>query len=134
MNKDNTKKLFDKYPKIFADKPGPEYLISPCQYYGIECGDGWYNIIDALCCSIQHHIDITKCQQVIVEQIKEKFGELRFYIQGGDDTVRDLISFAEILSIKTCEICGSPGITRNKQWIQTLCNKCETLEDDTSTE
>jgi hypothetical protein len=42
---------------------------------------------------------ITKpsCPKVTIAQIKSKFGELRFYIDGGDDAVYGMIRFAEHL-------------------------------------
>lgn len=54
-------------------------------------------------------------------QVKEKFGGLRFYVDGGDEVSNRLISFAESLSVKTCEVCGAPGRQRDGGWIKTLC-------------
>ena len=55
MSPDLTKKLFEKYPKIFADRDKDPTQTLIC--FGIECSDGWYNIIDVLCNHIQNHID-----------------------------------------------------------------------------
>jgi len=55
MNKKNTKYLYEKYPKIFAEKDLPE--TESCMSLGFECGDGWFKIIDLLCCKIQAHVD-----------------------------------------------------------------------------
>jgi hypothetical protein len=48
---------------------------------------------------------ITKpsCPKVTIAQIKSKFGELRFYIDGGDDTVYGMIRFAEHLCRQATE-------------------------------
>ena len=48
-------KLFEKYPKIFGQKDLPMTQTAMC--WGIDCGDGWYNIIDTLCWHIQHEVD-----------------------------------------------------------------------------
>lgn len=48
-------KLFEKYPKIFAQKDLPATQTAMC--WGITCGDGWYDIIDTLCETIQNRID-----------------------------------------------------------------------------
>lgn len=48
-------KLYEKYPKIFGQKDLPMTQTAMC--FGIECGDGWYNIIDNLCAHIQHEVD-----------------------------------------------------------------------------
>ena len=93
--------LVEKYPKIF--EVSEEQRLLPFPMFGIECGNGWYNILDALCFQIQEHINWANKQrnfllennphnlripdevpQVVVEQVKEKFGTLRFYVRGGD--------------------------------------------------
>lgn len=62
-----------------------------------------------------------ECPQVIVEQVKEKFGSLRFYYQGGDEYINGLASMAESMSGITCEECGAPGESGGEGWISTLC-------------
>jgi len=62
------------------------------------------------------------CSQVVVDQVKEKFGTLRFYYSGGDDYVDGVVRMAEAISAVTCEECGSPGEQRSDGWIRTLCN------------
>ena len=55
MKAELQKKLFEKYPEIFVQK---DYTIQQSAMpFGIECGDGWYNIIDTLCAHIQHEVD-----------------------------------------------------------------------------
>ena len=58
-----------------------------------------------------------------VQQVKEKFGTLRFYAPG-NDRIYHLISLAEWLSAETCEDCGRYGKIREGGWIRTLCDKC----------
>lgn len=65
-------------------------------------------------------------EQVVATQVKEKFGTLRFYYQGGDDYIRGLEAMAESMTSKTCENCGCPGVVRSnqvKRWIRVLCDK-----------
>ena len=59
--------------------------------------------------------------QVIAQQVKEKFGTLRFYYQGGDDYISGLVAMAESLSGNTCETCGKPGHRTSGGWIKTAC-------------
>lgn len=61
------------------------------------------------------------CPQVVAVQVKEKFGTLRFYYDGGDEYVRALVSMAESMSSCMCEECGAPGTTGGTGWIKTLC-------------
>lgn len=131
MTEDEEKILCQKYPKIFKNRE--ESVMEVCMDWGFECGSGWFNIIDTLCQEIQYHIDQKVVGlrqddrmsiQVIAGQIKQKYGGLRFYYTGGDDTVSALVSFAENLSNKTCEHCGQVGKKRNASYIEVLCDEC----------
>jgi hypothetical protein len=62
--------------------------------------------------------------QVVATQVKEKFGSLRFYVNGGNDTTDSLISFAESMSFCTCESCGRPGQPSDGGWIYVRCDDC----------
>lgn len=61
--------------------------------------------------------------QVTLDQVKEKFGTLRFYYSGGDDYISGLVSMAESMSGVTCEECGNPGKQVGGGWITTLCKE-----------
>ena len=76
MDKKLEKKLVDKYPKIFKDYGGD--IRKTCMGWGMECGDGWFQLIDKLCEDIVNIID-DKTIDVTALQVKEKFGGLRFY-------------------------------------------------------
>jgi hypothetical protein len=130
-------------------------------YWGFEHGDGWYNILDAMCANIQNHIDnrldsikwaekwnaeVAEAAandfedwddwksrkprkvpepvlQVVATQVKEKYGTLRFYFDGGDDYIDGIIAMAESMSARTCEVCGAPGTSNGGGWIRTLCEE-----------
>ena len=55
MNDALDKYLCEKYPKIFSERHGN--MQETCMCWGLECGDGWFFLIDALCASIQHRVD-----------------------------------------------------------------------------
>lgn len=59
----------------------------------------------------------------IVVQVKEKFGTLRFYVNGASEAQYNYISFAEAMSGCTCETCGSPGKSLGRGWIYTACKE-----------
>ena len=167
--------LCERYPKIFRDRHADMQYTAMC--WGFDCGDGWYELIDALCANIQNHIDSTRsqraialrynralrraqsgdlnglinyhnfgdldcaknraqkdieygaeprlvnpsCEQVVATQVKEKIGTLRFYYNGGDDTIHGMVRMAESLSARLCEVCGSPGKLYGDSWITTRC-------------
>jgi len=118
--------LCTTYPKMFVNRYKPMTETTMC--WGFDCGDGWYNIINQLCANIQHHIDWKNRKeeivpQVTVDQVKEKFGSLRFYFTGGDDYIRGMATMAESMSGVTCEECGNPGSTLGRGWLTTLCEK-----------
>ena len=131
MRDDLDRQLCEKYPKIFADRHAPMTATAMC--WGFEHGDGWYDIIDSLCANIQHHIDwnnksfekgyaqYKQVPQVVATQVKEKFGTLRFYYEGGDDYISGMVSMAESWSAVACEECGAPGTQNHQGWIKTLC-------------
>jgi len=59
-----------------------------------------------------------------VDQVKEKFGTLRFYC-GGDDRIGHYVSIAQRLSAVTCEECGKNGkLGRVGGWYSTRCVTC----------
>jgi hypothetical protein len=138
MNETLDKKLVERYPKIFRDRYAPMTHTAMC--WGFDCSDGWYNIINTLCHQIQSHIDFTNSQresliknnpynhpipdkvaQVIASQVKEKYGTLRFYVDGGDAVTDGMIRMAEALSEVTCEICGTPGEISDNGWVRVRC-------------
>jgi hypothetical protein len=59
---------------------------------------------------------------VTIEQIKEKFGGLRFYYNGGDNRISAVVDFAEMLSMTICEESGQTGAIRvaNRGYVRTL--------------
>jgi hypothetical protein len=67
---------------------------------------------------------------VKIDQIKEKFGELRFYYSGGDQKVEGMLRFAEYLCQQTCEVSGEKGeMYIRGSWLKTLSPKV--AESDT---
>ncbi len=174
MNEALDKQLCERFPKLFVDRNGDMKTTAMC--WGFEHGDGWFNIIHALCANIQWHIDqsvernantiryeaervaavagdftvydnfhpsliptyrehrhqelLTEkprvipeiIEQVTVNQVKEKFGTLRFYYSGGDAYIDGLVAMAESMSEVTCEECGAPGRVRRGGWLRCLCD------------
>ena len=72
--------------------------------------------------------------QVTLDQVKEKFGTLRFYYSGGDDYIRGMVSMAESMSGVTCEECGKPGTQTPGGWIKTVCKEHGGVDYDTPEE
>jgi hypothetical protein len=148
MKEELEKKLYEKYPKIFAQKD-----LSPqetCMCWGLP-GDGWYDLIDCLCGVVQNIVNNAERTNKVVDdciakgekppyekvhipyveagQVKEKFGTLRFYIDGGNDVINGAIWMAENMSAYICENCGDSGKLRGRGWVKTLCDGCAKESD-----
>ena len=113
------KRMESRFPKMYGGK-----------YGGFAIGEGWYPLIEKLSETIQNHIDHQQkqgndCPQVIVQQVKEKFGTLRFYYDGGDDFVHGAVWLAESMTGMLCETCGGLGKRREGGWVRTLCDQHE---------
>ena len=117
--------------------------MESCMCWGIECNNGWYELLSSVCWRIfQHENNIADRVRIRNEnnkendqsdldyvpvkfdQIKEKFGGLRIYFSGGDDYVEGIIDMAEEYSYKVCEACGNSGKPNKGGWISTLCDNC----------
>ena len=100
MKQELQEKLFETYPDIFARRHMPESYSA--MRYGIQCPDHWYDLIDTLCAKIQEYADE---RYLICEanQIKAKFGSLRFYVTYSDPYIKGLIAMAEMMSLKIKE-------------------------------
>lgn len=129
--------LFEKYPDMFINKDNKN---EPIGCFGIECDDGWKEILSSLCFMIaQHERNIEGNNKYLISQnrepveyepvkftqIKEKFGGLTIYYDGGNEYVRGLVGMAGCWSYNTCEMCGEKGSKRGKGWITVLCDKCD---------
>jgi hypothetical protein len=132
MREELDKALCEKYPKIFRNRHGD--MKETCMCWGLCCGDGWYDLIDKMCHLLQFQTDNNGYPQVVAEQVKEKWGELRFYysIEKSDDDrkvgyVEGIIDFATSMTRMICEDCGSThqnGIRPLPSWYRSLCDKC----------
>ncbi len=108
-----------KFP-IVHDK---RYLISS------DVGPGWMAPVEAALA----HLEAIAVDRVNngkkppkVAQIKEKFGELRLYVDVGEDEdwdeVQKIVSEAEEACSGLCEECGKPGTLRAYGWWKTACD------------
>jgi hypothetical protein len=96
-------------------------LPHPITIFGVECDDGWLELIAEL---IRELIDAGWTREI--RQIKEKFGGLRFYADGLPENGYEIIARYEKRSYATCERCGSTDKVRlcGDNWVKTLCDQC----------
>lgn len=103
-------KLIKKYNKFFNK-----------EFY-FECADGWYNLLDK---TFKLFTEV-ESDDLIIFQIKEKFGGLRIYTGPANQDIFRIIDDAEDESFKICEYCGSTEnvILHGDHWYKTLCKNC----------
>lgn len=120
MKQELENKLVTDFPNIFMMN-----RLSPgTAHWGLECGDGWYQLIHNLCTDIMNYCRAKGLRIPVAEQVKEKFGRLRFYVDEANQGLYDIIDHYEKASGYTCEVCGEGGKTIAKNhWLTTLCEK-----------
>ncbi len=93
-----------------------------------ECSDGWYHILWRIFEQIEESLKKENkgfCDQLFIHQVKEKFGRLKIYMYGGNESINKIIQQAEADSRKVCELCGKPGKLRSiRGLLSTLCDGC----------
>ncbi len=139
MNEQNEIYLVETYPKLYRQYHLTRYQ-SPMGR-GFECGDGWFYLLDMLSKELSQ-TNIT----IEAAQVKSKFGMLRYYTDKSYDEndpnidekkyqressrTAGAISFAEQISIYTCERCGKFDNKRKlknndrSSWVFNRCDAC----------
>ena len=144
MKDELDKKLVEKCPVLYGNRYGDMTETAMC--WGFECDDGWFDIIDKLSEKIENVNNLNLGFIIVADQVKEKFGTLRFYYHTeatGDDLteeqlrrntllaelVDNAIDIAEFKTEHTCEVCGKRGKLRDDGWIKCLCDEHAKKED-----
>ena len=112
MSPEKDAKLRAAYPHVFQ-KP----LIND---YPIQCGDGWYHLLDSMCRTINRIVGFLPEEErwrYAAVQVKEKFGGLRFCLEDDhpESPVAHWIWGAETASLLICDVCGSAGTLIEKE-------------------
>lgn len=91
---------------------------------GAGVNPGWEPLVDEL------HAKVLEIDpNVVVEQVKEKFGGLRYYFDSelGYKAIEPTVREYEIRASQTCEVCGETDGTETDAfgsgWLNTLCPK-----------
>ncbi len=115
--------IMKRYPDLFGTGPWTQnHGIG----YGLQCGKGWYPLLDRLF----RDIDVIRREDELtgikVSQVKQKLGGLRVYLGRANDRVHDRIRQAEAEALATCEGCGgtTPGIRSIGGYLTNSCDSC----------
>lgn len=124
MKQELIDQIYAAAPELYHNEPPKDNTLSPrgtAHRYGkayIGVGDGWFKLILDLSVALE-----ALGQDIMVTQVKEKFGGLRFYVSSATPEAYSLIDAAEALSEQTCETCGEPGKPMKVSgWIAVLCD------------
>ena len=142
MKTELQRKLLNKYPEFFSHTDKKIYTgeksmieeveelikqketVMPIQF-GIECGNGWYWLLDNLMDTIKHYSKDNDVPLINITQIKEKYGGLDFNYHGGDRLIFGIVWLAESMSRKICEYCGTnKNVGMTQGWNSTICGEC----------
>lgn len=121
--------MMERYPLLYANRHGS--MRETCMCWGIECGEGWYKIIDELSAKLTKlilELPEEERKHFRAAQVKEKFGTLRFYMGCETDDMSKAIAEAEDATAVTCETCGKPGKIRPGGWVVVRCDECDEAE------
>ena len=98
------------------------YLEEKAETWKHSVGPGWHPLIERFAKNVDYRVSKGEMPPVEFSQIKEKFGTLRIYTQGGNELTSILEAFVEDLSGYYCEDCGKLATMGNKQgWFRTTC-------------
>ena len=128
MSPENTKKLYDAFPRLYRGRV--KSLEESSMAWGFMCGDGWFPLIWALSREIERVArregrDPVSDDWPEAMQVKEKIGSLRFHLhpRTRSPRMRTLVEAARAASEDTCEECGKPGVTVQQGWPQSRCQE-----------
>ena len=79
-------------------------------HFTFYVADGWFDVLWALSDDLEcMGLALPVRSKLNVQQVKEKFGALRFYVTHAPEEIRQRIQTAQADSERTCELCGQPG-------------------------
>lgn len=116
MNSSLTQKLIDAFPALYRH---------PLEF-GFEYGDGWFGLLLRSSEQLSENasaIDVTSGDYPCAIQVKQKFGQLRWYGENLSDAMESSIEAAAKRSLEVCEICGTSGkLEKRKGWYSVRCD------------
>jgi len=123
------KELTKKYPWLLPHNRWTGDGVEDYDYSYTELDNmpnGWRIAFgDQMCEEI--HEELVKFKYVYeyrIMQIKEKYGGLRWYDNGGTKKLSDILLKYENLSYNYCINCGNPAEYISTGWISPYCSEC----------
>ena len=114
MDSQKTNELYERFPHLYRERLAP--LESSKMGWGLQCDDGWYNIIHKMSKRIAAISSDDEFAPAITEVSRNEDGTLYVEARNLSPPVADLIEAAKEQSRITCEVCGySPAFLRSKE-------------------
>lgn len=107
-------RLKDRYPEVSG---------SLFDRFGIECHDGWYEVVEFAFAVFDKAREFGPAE---LRQVKEKFGAIRVYGSAPKELKQKnvLTTLLEAWSLLICDLCGQPGSRRKGMgWVATRCDQ-----------
>ena len=98
-----------------------------------EMPDGWRKAFGEMMCEEIYNalVECGGLDDYRIEQIKEKFGQLRWYDYPAYKEVEHIIDKYSVLSENICIVCGKPDVPMTHNgWSSPYCKKCFTTPTD----
>lgn len=114
----NAEYRISQLPKAIQDR------VAPDDPYWCWLPDGWHDLVTKLDAELR-----TIDPDYTLDQCKEKFGGLRYYVNFSDnctdfDEADKIICKYEEMSETICDVCGKQGKLRGKDgWLATRCEE-----------
>ena len=75
--------LCQRHPQLFQHRHADPQTCA--MGWGLQCGDGWFDLIDILCESLQQETEHGDAPQAVAMQVKQKWGRLRFSVESATE-------------------------------------------------
>ncbi len=126
------KQLIEQYPFLMPYNVWTGKMLEDYNYeytWLDDMPDGWRNAFGLqMCEEIKQALLEDGGEQLLneykIDQIKEKFGYLRWYDNWTTKKVQDIIYKYEDISARTCISCGKPATKISRGWICPWCDDC----------
>ena len=137
--------LINKYPFLipkYWNRNTMQYEVDKDYKYTFtlldEMPDGWRKAFGEMLCEEIYNalVECGGLDDYRIEQIKEKFGQLRWYSYPSYEKVERIIDKYSVLSENICIICGKPDVPMTGDvWFYPLCEKhyCSSNNSDNMT-
>lgn len=121
------KRLVEEYPFLMPRNRFTDEIPDDYDYTYTELDDmpdGWRKAFgEQMCAEIKEALGPDIYDYRII-QIKEKYGQLRWYDRNSDDKIYKIIDKYSRLSEHTCVSCGAPATKISLGWICPWCDAC----------